>query len=96
MIVKNAVYQYVDEETRIRIIYSSNDDFFAYVNIEANLAVPVLDSIAAIEEEIEKNNIVEIVDPFLQLVEEDIYLILYEREEMTIGILFSNIGRKEK
>ncbi|WP_418626525.1 Mu transposase C-terminal domain-containing protein [Anaerosinus sp.] len=71
MIVKNAVYQYLDEKTRIRIIYSSNDDLFAYVNIEANLAVPVLDSIAAIEAEIEKNNIVEIVDPFLQLVEED-------------------------
>lgn len=71
MIVKNAVYQSLDEKTRIRIIYSSNDDLFAYVNIEANLAVPVLDSIVAIEAEIEKNNIVEIVDPFLQLVEED-------------------------
>ena len=72
MIVKNAVYQYVNDKKRIRIIYiCSTEDIYAYVDIETNLAVPMLENITALEQEIETNNVVEIIDPFFKLFEDD-------------------------
>ena len=72
MIVKNAVYQYVNDKKRIRIIYiCSTEDIYAYVDIETNLAVPTLENITALEQDIETNNVVEIIDPFSKLFEDN-------------------------
>ena len=71
MLVQNAVYQFVEQSTRIRIIYvAEQEDLCAYVNVEANIAVPVLESIIELEKNIENNNIVEILDPFIKIIEE--------------------------
>jgi hypothetical protein len=71
MIIKNAVYKFVNENDRIRIIYTStHEDLCAYVHIEASLAIPIMESIAVIEKELESNNLVEIMDPFFQAIED--------------------------
>jgi len=71
MIVMNAVYQFTDDNDRIRIInISIPEDICAYVFLEILLATPILESIAAIESEIERKTLVGIVDPYMQLIEE--------------------------
>jgi len=89
MIVKNAVYQFVNENDRIRIIYTStHEDLCAYVHLEAMLVVPVMESISMIEKDLESNNLVEIMDPFFQIIEDSsLSEVVRRKREKSWGII---------
>ena len=64
----NTVYQFVNENDRIRIIYLDyEEDRCAYVFIEKNLSVPIIEKVSVIEREYDNNNIVEIQDPYFKI-----------------------------
>lgn len=68
MINFNTVYQFVDDNDRIRIIdidYVKN--LCAYVFIEKNLSMPIIEMVSAIEKQYDNNNIVEVSDPYFQI-----------------------------
>lgn len=70
--ILNAVYQFINGNDRIRIIYIfEHENLCAYVPLEVELATPVLENISILEEEIANNNLVEIIDPYMQLIEEE-------------------------
>ncbi|MDD4591080.1 MAG: DDE-type integrase/transposase/recombinase [Parabacteroides sp.] len=63
MISLNAVYQFVDEYDRIRIVYVDND-LCAYVHINWKLSMPKVERISIIEEQYDNNHIVQVNDPY--------------------------------
>ncbi|ACB83845.1 Mu transposase C-terminal domain-containing protein [Natranaerobius thermophilus] len=72
MIFVNAVYQFVDKNERIRIIYvSTEEELCAYVYIEKELSVPIIEEVSVVKEEIDSDNLIEITDPYSVLIEED-------------------------
>lgn len=72
MISFNTVYQFVDENNRIRIIHIDRDqDLCAYVNLEGTLSMPTIEMMSVFEKEYENKNIVEILDPFFQIKSDD-------------------------
>lgn len=66
MISLNAVYQFVDENDRIRIVYVDND-LCAYVHLDQKLSMPKVELISVIEEQYDDNHIVQINDPYFRI-----------------------------
>ncbi|KGP76354.1 hypothetical protein JT05_04935 [Desulfosporosinus sp. Tol-M] len=68
MISLNTVYQFVDDNERIRIIHIARDnDLCAYVNLESSLSTPIIEMISVIEKKIDNNNLVEVFDPYIKI-----------------------------
>jgi len=64
----NTVYQFVQENERIRIIYIDyHSELCAYVFIEKSLSMPIVEMISIIEKEYEQNNLVEVLDPYFTM-----------------------------
>lgn len=68
MIGFNTVYQFINENDRIRIIHIDYAaDLCAYVFIEKSLATPINAKISAIEEQYNNNSLIEITDPYFKI-----------------------------
>lgn len=72
MISFNNVYQFVNENERIRIIHVDYDNnLCAYVYIEKTLSMPTIEMVSVIEKEYDNNNIVEVIDPYFKIASDD-------------------------
>lgn len=70
MISLNAVYQFVDEKDRIRIIYE--DGYLcAYVHLDLNVSMPKIELISVMDEQYESNHIVQVHDPYFKIISDD-------------------------
>ena len=68
MISINTVYQFIDDNERIRIIQVDHEnDLCAYVHIEGSLSMPIIERISVIEKEYDNNHLVEVLDPFFKM-----------------------------
>jgi len=70
----NTVYQFVEDNQRIRIIQvDQKSDLCAYVYLEGTLSMPVVERISVIEKEYDNNHLIEVLDPYFRIkAEEDL------------------------
>lgn len=72
MIYVNEVYKYLEEDNYIRIIEIDNDlDRFYYVILYKNVASPISYSLSSFLDEINKELVLKIPDPYFRSVDED-------------------------
>ena len=88
MIAYNAVYQYVADGRRIRVLDLDYDaNFCVYIPIEG-MRMPVHEILETLEALIESNELIEIVDPFYDVdIKEDYSDIDYQRCEERYEII---------
>ena len=72
MLNLNTVYQFVNENERIRIIdIDYAEGLCAYVYIGTSLSMPKIEIVSNIEKKYDNNNIVEILDPYFRIKSND-------------------------
>lgn len=68
MISINTVYQFTEDNQRIRIIQVDHEnDLCVYVYIEGILSIPIIERLSVIEKEYDNNHLVEVLDPHFKI-----------------------------
>jgi len=64
----NTIYQFIDDNERIRIIHVDHEnDLCAYVHINGTVSMPIIEKISVIDKEYDNNRLVEVIDPYYKI-----------------------------
>lgn len=70
MISLNAVYQFINEKDKIRIIYV-DEHLCAYVHLDIKVSMPKIELISVMEDQYDSNHIVQVHDPYFKIISDD-------------------------